>query len=72
MRKIGLSAAALLLVVSPLTGCSSKEKWCEFDATDTVVADSFCEQNTPGYEWEEGSSKTKKKHKKKSSSGTKK
>ncbi|MGW5386449.1 hypothetical protein [Nocardia sp. NPDC003963] len=31
--------------------CGSK-RWCEFDATDTEVADSYCEKGTPGYEWE--------------------
>lgn len=26
--------------------------WCEHDDSDVVVANSFCEQNLPGYEWE--------------------
>lgn len=66
MRKIGFSLVTLALVAAPLTACSSNERWCELDATDQVVADSFCESNTPGYEWEEGSSKVKKSKKKKS------
>ncbi|GAB3660942.1 hypothetical protein GCM10027589_22920 [Actinocorallia lasiicapitis] len=66
MRKIGLSAAALLLAAGTLTACGGDSKWCEFDATDEVVSDSFCQSNTPGYEWEHGSSKKKKSKKKRS------
>ncbi|MEU4838906.1 hypothetical protein [Nocardia testacea] len=43
--------------------CSS-DRWCEFDATDTKVADSYCENGTPGYEWEpdsDGKNNSKKK-----------
>ncbi|WP_106396869.1 hypothetical protein [Actinocorallia populi] len=69
MRRLALSVAALAVVASGLTACSDKtERWCEHDATDTVVADSFCEKKTSGYDWEEGSSggtKVKKKSKKK-------
>ena len=62
MRKISLTLASLPLLAAGLTGCSSDTKWCEFDATDEVVSDSFCQNKTPGYEWEHGSKSTKKKH----------
>jgi uncharacterized protein YcfL len=62
MRKISLSIASLALLASVLTGCSSDTKWCEFDATDQVVNDSFCKNKVPGYEWEHGSKSKKKKH----------
>lgn len=41
----------------------SNDRWCEFDATDTKVDNSYCEKGTPGYEWEpdsDGKSKSKK------------
>ncbi|GAA0939922.1 hypothetical protein [Actinocorallia libanotica] len=64
MRRLALSVAALAVVASGLTACSDKsDRWCEHDATDTVVANSFCEKNTPGYEWEDDSSGKKKKKK---------
>jgi hypothetical protein len=62
MRKISVSIASLALLASGLTGCSSDSKWCEFDATDQVVSDTFCKNKVPGYEWEHGSKSTKKKH----------
>ena len=34
-----------------VTGCSI-ERWCEEDATDRPVADTYCEAGIPGYEWE--------------------
>lgn len=69
MRRLALAAVTLALIGGGLTACSSdKERWCEHDATDTVVDNSYCEKNTPGYEWEEGSSSTKVKTKKTSKS----
>lgn len=65
MRKISLYIAGLSLLASGLTACGgSDSRWCEYDATDQVVADSFCEKNTPGYEWESGSKSEKNKKKK--------
>ncbi|GAA2442754.1 hypothetical protein GCM10010191_68860 [Actinomadura vinacea] len=58
-------AAVVLVSGLGVVSCSSK-RWCEQDATDTVVSDSYCEKNTPGYEWESGSKK-KMKHKKQKS-----
>ncbi len=58
---------ALAVSASALTACGGSSKWCEFDSTDQVVADSFCQAGTPGYEWEHGSDSTKKKHKSKTS-----
>jgi len=69
MRRLALAAVTLALIGGGLTACSSdKERWCEHDATDTVVDNSYCEKNTPGYEWEEASSGTKVKTKKSKSS----
>jgi hypothetical protein len=62
MRKISLSIASLALLAGGLTGCGGDAKWCEFDATDQVVSDSFCKAGTPGYEWEHGSKSKKKSH----------
>lgn len=67
MRRLALSVVTLAVVAGGLTACSEKERWCEHDATDTVVANSYCEKNTAGYEWEEessGGTKVKKKSKK--------
>lgn len=53
MRNIRrLTAITTLLAVTGtgLAGCSSR--WCEEDATDRRVADSYCEKGTAGYEWE--------------------
>jgi hypothetical protein len=61
-----LLAASVMVSVLGLSACSS-DRWCEHDATDTRVSDSYCKKNTPGYEWEsDGHSKTKKKKKRKS------
>ena len=70
MRRLALSVVTLAVVAGGLTACSEKERWCEHDATDTVVANSYCEKNTAGYEWEDDSSsgtKVKTKKSKKSS-----
>ncbi|GAA3961831.1 hypothetical protein GCM10023085_50360 [Actinomadura viridis] len=59
-----LIAMTVLVAGLGLSACSSK-RWCEHDATDTRVSKSYCEKNTPGYEWESDSKKkTKKKTKK--------
>lgn len=67
-RRLSIVATAVI-IAGGLTACSN-DRWCEFDATDTKVADSFCEKNTPGYEWESGdgghsSTKVKKRKSKK-------
>ena len=59
-----LLATAVMVAGLGLTGCSEK-RWCEHDATDTKVSDSFCKNNTPGYEWESGSGHKKSKKSKK-------
>lgn len=60
--KIKATIIAIAVGASALTACGTSERWCEYDRTDTVVADSFCKAGTPGYEWETGSSKTKRRH----------
>ena len=66
--KIKIAAIALLTSASMLTACGSGDsQWCEFDSTDQVVNDSFCQAGTPGYEWEHGSDSSKRKKIKKSS-----
>lgn len=56
-------ALTVLVAAFGLTACGGN-RWCEHDATDRQVADRYCENNTPGYEWESGS-KSKKKTKSK-------
>ncbi|MFD0856047.1 hypothetical protein ACFQ07_27655 [Actinomadura adrarensis] len=65
MRKTSstMLAATVLVAALGLTACGS-DRWCEHDATDQRVSDSYCERNTPGYEWEDGDSSTKVKKKK--------
>ncbi|MFG2088675.1 MULTISPECIES: hypothetical protein [unclassified Spirillospora] len=58
-------ALTVLVATFGLTACGGGSRWCEHDATDREVADRYCENNTPGYEWESGS-KSKKKSKTKS------
>jgi hypothetical protein len=58
--------AAVVLVSGLGVSSCSQDRWCEHDATDTVVSDSYCEKDTPGYEWESGGDSKKKKRKKKS------
>lgn len=60
MRKLVLTLATVTVLGTSLTACGSG-RHCELDATDETVADSFCESNTPGYEWEDDKSKSKKK-----------
>jgi hypothetical protein len=66
MVKTRSAALALvgLVAVFGLTACG-QNRWCEHDATDTMVSDRFCKSNTPGYEWESGGGGHKKstKHK---------
>lgn len=71
MRRMVLSVMVLAVAGLGLTACGGSDRWCEFDATDTVVADSYCERNTPGYEWEYEDSSKKKKKTSKSKSSTK-
>lgn len=73
MRKAGrlhIAVVALAVAGVGLTGCS-QDRWCEYDATDTKVADSYCEKGTPGYEWEPDSDHKTKTKKKKSKSTSK-
>jgi uncharacterized membrane protein YgcG len=67
-RRLALAAGIAVIAGASLTGCSD-DRWCEHDMTDVRVADRYCEQNTPGYEWESGSShhKSHKSHKSKPS-----
>ncbi|GLW64559.1 hypothetical protein Arub01_28030 [Actinomadura rubrobrunea] len=68
MRKapFPLLATGALIATLTLGGCGGSDRWCEHDATDTRVDDSYCEKNTPGYEWEYDDGKSKKKSKTKS------
>ncbi|WP_433330731.1 hypothetical protein [Spirillospora sp. CA-294931] len=59
-------AAAVLAAGLGMAGCGGEDRWCEHDATDTRVSDSYCKKNTPGYEWESGDHKKHKKKKKRS------
>ncbi len=56
--------AATVLVAGVAVSACGESRHCEHDATDTTVADSYCEKNTPGYEWESGSDGKSKKRKK--------
>lgn len=70
MLKARLAALTVTLAIAAtgLTACS-QDRWCEHDATDQKVADSYCEKGIPGYEWEPDSDGSKsKKSKSKSSS----
>ncbi|KAF0845561.1 hypothetical protein [Nocardia caishijiensis] len=60
-------AAVLTLAVLASLGATScgKSRWCERDLGDVHVADSYCEKNTPGYEWEPDNDKPKYKKKSK-------
>jgi len=72
MPKTRSAALALTVLVAAfgLTACGQK-RWCEHDATDTKVSDSYCKKNTPGYEWESGGGHKTKHKKTKSKTGTK-
>ncbi|MBF6348387.1 MULTISPECIES: hypothetical protein [Nocardia] len=62
LRTVTCTAVITLAAGLGSAACSS-DRWCEFDATDTKVADSYCEKGTPGYEWEpdsDGKGKSKK------------
>jgi|GEM_PF-2270562 len=72
MLKARLAALTVTLAIAAtgLTACS-QDRWCEHDATDQKVADSYCEKGIPGYEWEpdsDGSKKSKSKSKSSSKS----
>jgi hypothetical protein len=65
MVKVVATAAIVMMVGGGITACGG-DRWCEQDATDTKVADRYCEAGTPGYEWEpdsDGKTKIKKKKK---------
>lgn len=52
---IGVLLSALLVAVVALAilmGPHRPGRWCEHDATDRVVSDSYCRAGHPGYEWE--------------------
>ncbi|MGI5216227.1 hypothetical protein [Nocardia sp. CA-290969] len=49
--RIGGALCIAALAGLSLTACVDRE-WCEHDATDTQVDDTYCEQAVPGYEWE--------------------
>jgi hypothetical protein len=60
--KIKSTIFAIAVSANVLTACGGgNSQWCEFDSTDQVVDDSFCQAGTPGYEWEHGSDSTKRK-----------
>jgi len=61
-------ALAVLIAACGLSACG-EDRWCEHDATDTKVSDSYCERGVAGYEWEPDSDH--KKSKKKSKKGSK-
>lgn len=69
-RQLSTAMAAVVIAGAGLTGCS-QDRWCELDATDTKVADSYCEKGTPGYEWESDGDGHKSKKSKKSKKTTK-
>ncbi|NDU74284.1 hypothetical protein GWI34_16815 [Actinomadura sp. DSM 109109] len=67
MTKTRSAAVALagLVAAFGLTACG-QDRWCEHDATDKKVSDSYCKSGTPGYEWEpdgDGHKKKPSKHK---------
>ncbi|MDL4773389.1 hypothetical protein [Actinomadura xylanilytica] len=62
-RSVGLALSAVLVAGLGTSACS-QQRWCEHDASDTVVSDRYCKNKTPGYEWETGTHKKQKKHKK--------
>ena len=66
MPKTRPVALALTVPVAALglTACGSSNRWCEHDATDRKVSDSFCERGAAGYEWESDGGKKKVKVKK--------
>lgn len=54
--RLGGTALVIVLAGAALTaGCAGSSRWCEHDATDTRVSDSYCEQGLSGYEWETSS-----------------
>jgi hypothetical protein len=60
-----LLATTVMVSLLGLSACSS-DRWCEHDASDTRVSDSYCEKNTPGYEWESDGDSSNKRKKRKS------
>ncbi|NDU76195.1 hypothetical protein GWI34_26725 [Actinomadura sp. DSM 109109] len=74
MRRIWTALGAALIsamLVMGLTACGGgDDRWCEWDATDTRVANSYCEDGVPGYEWEPDADGHKKPKGSKSTSST--
>ncbi|MFI5717256.1 hypothetical protein [Nocardia sp. NPDC051750] len=60
LRTLTCTAVIALTAGLGSAACGS-DRWCEFDATDTKVADSYCANGTPGYEWEPDSDSNSKK-----------
>ncbi|HEY8482779.1 MAG TPA: hypothetical protein VIL71_23430 [Spirillospora sp.] len=53
MRKLARVVLVVpLVLLLTAAGCNDNVRWCEYDPTDEQVADYFCEQGIPGYEWE--------------------
>lgn len=63
-RPVSLALAALVAVCG-LSACGGGKRWCEHDATDRKVSNSYCERGAAGYEWEPDSDHKSKKSKKK-------
>ncbi|TDE25331.1 hypothetical protein [Actinomadura sp. 6K520] len=60
-------ALTVVVAVAGLTACGGgKNRWCEHDATDQRVSNSYCERGAAGYEWESDGGKKKIKKSKKS------
>lgn len=57
------TAATLLAVALSVSACDRTDRWCERDATDEVVDNSYCDQGMAGYEWEPDHDKPKSKKK---------
>ncbi|MEU7631719.1 hypothetical protein AB0C34_17275 [Nocardia sp. NPDC049220] len=61
LRNAALGVAVVVVAAFGASACGDG-RWCEHDATDTVVADSHCRNGERGFEWEPDSdSKTRKK-----------
>ncbi|WP_043737460.1 hypothetical protein [Nocardia asiatica] len=61
MRRAALAVVLAMVAALGATACNDG-RWCEHDATDTVVEDRYCHDGVPGHEWEtpKKSSKPKK------------
>lgn len=68
-RRLTAAATIAALALAGLTGCGGSGQWCEHDATDRKVSNRYCEENTPGYEWESSDSHRRKTTKTKTRTG---